>query len=77
VELPRAAKEQAGGEGVKVRVVVRWEASVWKPPRPKSERIILDAYQTWTVRRSPRSGKPIIASYVVDRLEYAQGSATL
>jgi hypothetical protein len=60
-----------------IKVVVKWEASVWKPPAPNSERIILDAYQTWTVKRSTATGKPVIAIYIVDELKYHPGSATL
>jgi hypothetical protein len=60
-----------------VKVVVKWEASVWKPPAAYSERIILDAYQTWVVQRSPKSEKPVILTYIVDSLEYAEGSARL
>jgi hypothetical protein len=61
----------------KISVVVRWQASVWKPPAPKSERIVLDAFQTWVVRRSAQSGKAVIATYIVDRFAYAPGSAKL
>jgi hypothetical protein len=60
-----------------VQVVVRWEASVWNPPAAKSQRIKLDAYQTWVVKRSPLSGSPVIARYTVDRLDYAADSARL
>ena len=60
-----------------VKVVVKWEASVWKPPAPSSERIVLDAYQTWVVQRSPKTDKPVVLTYIVDRLEYYEGSAKL
>lgn len=60
-----------------VKVVVRWEASVWKPPAPHSERIICDAYQTWVVKRSPRTNTPVISRYVVESIDYAEGSAKL
>jgi hypothetical protein len=60
-----------------VQIVVRWEASIWKPPAAKSERIVLDAYQTWTIGCSVPDGRPIIVMYVVDRLDYAEGSARL
>lgn len=60
-----------------VKVVVKWEASVWKAPAAKSERIVLDAYQTWIVKRSPATQKPVIATYIVDSLDYAAGSAKL
>lgn len=65
------------GDKANVKVVVKWEASVWKPPAAKSERIILDAYQTWVVERSPKSQKPVISLYVVDSLDYAESSYKL
>ncbi len=65
------------GTQADVKVVVKWEASVWKPPAPTSERIILDAYQTWVVKRSPTTQKVVISRYVVDSLDYAEGSAKL
>jgi hypothetical protein len=65
------------GEQADVKVVVKWEASVWKPPAPKSERIVLDAYQTWVVKRSPQTGKPVVTTYIVDSLDYYEGSAKL
>ena len=65
------------GDKAEVKVVVKWEASVWKPPAPTSERIVLDAYQTWEVQRSPESGKPVVLTYIVDELKYYEGSAKL
>jgi hypothetical protein len=63
--------------GADVKVVVRWEASVWNPPAAKSQRIKLDAYQTWKVRRSPINGQPVIATYIVDELKFDADSAKL
>ena len=60
-----------------VKVVVQWEASVWNPPEAASARIVLDAYQTWVVKRSPSTGNPIIQTYTVDSIEYHEGSAEL
>lgn len=65
------------GDKANVKVVVKWEASIWKPPAAKSERIITDAYQTWIVQRSPNTGKPVILTYIVDSLDYYEGSAQL
>lgn len=65
------------GDQVKADIIVKWEASVWNPPAAKSERIMLDAYQTWIVNRSPESGQPVIVSYSVDELKYHEGSAKL
>jgi len=64
------------GNTATVKVVVNWQASVWNPPAPNSERIKLDAYQTWEVIRSAE-GKPVVKTYIVDELKYEPGSATL
>ena len=60
-----------------VKLVVLWEASRWNPPAAQSERLIMDAYQTWVVKRSPTSGLPVITKYVVDELKLREGSAPL
>lgn len=62
--------------GTEVAVVVRWEASRWKAPAPRSERIALLATQTWTVAFGA-DGQPRITRYTVDRLDYLPGSAIL
>lgn len=64
-------------EGADVKVVVHWEASVWNPPAANSQRIKLDAYQTWKVRLSPLSKTPVISNYIVDELVYDADSAKL
>lgn len=76
-ELKSVESTPAGEDKATVKVVVKWEASVWKNPAAKSERIVLDAYQTWEVIRSPESGKPVILTYIVDELKYYEGSAKL
>lgn len=68
---------QPQGDNTLVQVVVKWEASIWTPPAARSERIRLDAFQRWIVRRSSVTGKPEIVTYIVDRLEYLEGSARL
>jgi len=65
------------GNRAKAKIVVRWEASRWRPPAARSERIVCDAYQTWEVRLSRKTGKPEVATYIVDRLKFAKGSARL
>jgi hypothetical protein len=64
-------------DGADVEVVVHWEASVWNPPAAKSQRIKLDAYQTWRVVRNPETERPVIVRYTVDKLEYTKDSARL
>ena len=62
--------------GAQVHVVVHWAASVWTPPAAKSERIACLADQTWEVARNA-SGNAVITKYVVNGLEYDEGSARL
>lgn len=65
------------GDQAEVKVVVQWEASMWDPPAANSARIKCDALQRWIVKRSPVTGKPMVVTYIVDGLEYHEGSATL
>ncbi|MAT38362.1 MAG: hypothetical protein CL946_02025 [Ectothiorhodospiraceae bacterium] len=65
------------GTVAEVKIVVRWAASRWNPPARYSDRIVLDAYQTWTVKRHEKTGLPVVTKYTVDRLEYQEGSAKL
>jgi hypothetical protein len=62
---------------MEVKVVVKWEASMWKAPAAKSERVILDAYQTWIVERSRNTKKPVIVTYIVDSFDYDETSVKL
>jgi hypothetical protein len=65
------------GDTATADIIVKWEASVWNPPARFSKRIVLDAYQTWTLKRSPVTGAPVVVTYSVDELKYHEGSATL
>jgi hypothetical protein len=65
------------GDSAKVHVVVEWQASVWNPPAANSARIKLDADQDWIVKRSPKTGKAVITTYIVNSLNYHEGSAKL
>jgi len=58
----------------KAKVVLVWDASVWIPPAPKSDRISILTYTNWTVRRSLKTGKPVMAAYLVDHLNYLEGT---
>ena len=75
-EVKRVAVERAG-DAWNLEVVVHWEASLWKPPAARSERVRLDAYQRWVVVANPETGRPAIRTYIVDRLEYMEDSARL
>ena len=77
VHTVKEVRSEIDGDGANVKVVVHWEASVWNPPAAESQRIKLDAYQTWYVARSPETGRPVIVSYTVDELRYDVDSARL
>lgn len=66
---------QKDGDRYNLDVVVEWHASVWNPPEATSKRISLDAFQRWVVVAGPAG--PVVKTYIVDRLEYHPGSATL
>jgi hypothetical protein len=67
----------ASGDKTVARVVVNWQASRWRPPAARSERIVVDATHTWTLTRSAATGKPVLQSYSLDGVHYAEGSARL
>jgi hypothetical protein len=60
-----------------VKLVVNWQARTWTPGDAKSKKLDMDAYQTWGVVVSPKTGKPAIQSIVVDDVQLQPGSATL
>jgi hypothetical protein len=73
---------QAGDQGApekwlaNVQLVVRWQAHRWKPPAPKSDLLVFDAWQRWQMQSTP-NGAWTIQQYIVDRLEPLAGSAAL
>jgi glyoxylase-like metal-dependent hydrolase (beta-lactamase superfamily II) len=48
-----------------IGVKVHWKASERKPMAPKADRLSFLASQTWKVKRSTSTGKPVIVDYVV------------
>jgi hypothetical protein len=70
-------KAEIKGDTAYIKLVVHWEASRWNPPARFSDRLNVDAYQTWEMKRSPVTGKPIVTKYVVDDIKYREGSAKL
>lgn len=66
-----------GGSRADVKLMVYWEASRWNPPARNSERLLMNAYQTWVVERSRTSGRPVVKTYIVDELCPLAGSVAL
>jgi hypothetical protein len=77
VHTVTSVKATPAGDHDDVKVNVNWQAHIWNPPDAKSQWIGFDAAQTWTVRRSPETGKAIIVTYVVDALTPMPGSPDL
>lgn len=75
VHTVKVVKPEITGDSAVVKVVVQWEASLWNAPEAMSNRIVCDAFQTWEMKII--AGKLVITKYIVDGLEYHEGSATL
>ena len=76
VHTVKEVSSKISGDTASVKVVVQWEASVWNAPEANSKRIMLDAYQTWEVKQLTDE-RIVITKYTVDKLQYAEGSASL
>jgi hypothetical protein len=66
-----------GSDSAEVSVVVRWEASFWRPPSAWSRRLNMIARQRWTVGQEKETGCLVIRKYAVDALDPLPGSAPL
>jgi SnoaL-like domain len=64
------------GECAEVELVVNWQAKSWRPPQAKSDWLGFDAHQLWTVVANANDD-PVIAKYIVDKLDPMSGSAFL
>ena len=65
------------GDLASVKLQVLWQASTWNPPAPKSQRLTFLAGQSWEVKRSAKTGQPVVVTYSVDSFEPVGGSVTL
>jgi len=76
VHKVKSVESDINGSSAVVKVIVHWEASVWNSPEANSKRIMLDAFQTWEVKQL-QDERIVITKYTVDKLQYAEGSASL
>src|SRR5947209_11740782 len=65
------------GDHATVKILTQWQESTWNPPAPKSERQTFLAGQTWSVKRSDKTGQPVVVTYFVNSLAPGGGSGTL
>ena len=59
-----------------VHVVVNWHASIWDAPAARSTRLMMDADQTWEVKRLS-NGNLAVSKYMVNFMTYESGSCKL
>jgi hypothetical protein len=78
-EPPGETDLEVGGSSTQaqVQLVVNWQARRWNPPAAKSEWLNFDAEQRWVVQRLPKTGKPVVVTYIVDALTPLEGSVSL
>ena len=67
VHTLRSVEVSGPGDTARVDVVVNWQARIWRPPSPRSERLAFDAVQRWELIRAA-DGRPVIVRYLVDEL---------
>jgi hypothetical protein len=65
------------GDRATVKITTQWQESSWNPPAPKSERLTFLAKQTWGVKRSDKTGQPVMVTYFVDSFEPVGGEGKL
>ena len=59
-----------------VHVVVNWHASIWNAPAACSTRLMMDADQTWEIKRLS-DGNLAVSKYIVNFMTYEPGSCKL
>jgi hypothetical protein len=65
------------GDTAAVKLTTLWQSSTWNAPGPKSERQAFLAGQTWKVKRSEKTGQPVVLTYIVDTFVPTSGSGIL
>ncbi|SRR6266567_500192 len=60
-----------------VQLLTHWTADTWDPPAPKSKQIVFLADQTWQLKRSPKTGQPVVTTYVVNSFDPVGASGPL
>ena len=65
VHTTQELKISLKGDYALVELVTLWKPTVWNPPAPKSEHMAYLAGQTWTVKRSEKTGQPVVVTYNV------------
>jgi hypothetical protein len=51
------------GDITDVRINLRWESRQWNPPAAKSEKLASDVVQSFGLKRSSTTKKPVIVTY--------------
>ena len=72
---PKSISVELSGDEATVKSEVQWNARRWTFPAAKSEEIRAVYSHTWKVRRSPDTGKAVVALNHVDHMRYVAGFA--
>jgi hypothetical protein len=70
---PKSISVELSGNEATVKSEVQWNARRWTLPAAKSEEIRAIYSHTWKVRRSPESGRAVVALNHVDHMRYVEG----
>jgi hypothetical protein len=65
------------GDKAAVKLIVNWQAETWNPPQPFSKREGFYVHQTWSVKKDQKTGKPVIATYLVEEFDPMLGMQPL
>jgi hypothetical protein len=68
VHIVEACEVSLDGVAADLKIRVRWETDIWKPPAARSHHEAYLAQQTWRLVRGP-ARSPVISLYSVDSLE--------
>ncbi len=52
-----------------IKLIGYWQVHTWNSPSPRSELLAYNAIQSWILKRSPDTSKPIIVTYIVESLD--------
>ena len=73
--LKKADIKSQNGNKATLDVLVNWQASVWNPPNASSNRLAMDAVQTWDVVK--KDSQILVAKYVVHEMNYEPDTCKL
>lgn len=65
----RELEIEISSDQANVTLIGYWQRRTWNRPAARSEQLAYNAVQSWTLKRSPDTSKPIIVTYIVESLD--------